>query len=270
MPWQPLTAQQITSKFAPYELSALTALAQTPGSPNPNVGLASILPVVIRKWIGAMNAANYPVKNDGSVPDQLRMDIVAEAVMVWIGDFPRLGPIFSTPERNKLADKAAKVFESICQKTYGAIESPFGTDTTTANWNSAPKIIGRMAPIPPPALQMQQVPTPLYANPNAPADTVPINGGLPLAPNGFAGVAGNGKVTLEWTQGDGATSYNIYRSIASNQETLLVTVYTLTYVDAAVVNGTAYYYKIAAVNPSGTSAFALNEVVVTPAATGTP
>ena len=91
----------------------------------------------------------------------------------------------------------------------------------------------------------------------------------PGAPALNAATAGNGSVGLSWTAptsngGAPITNYAVYRSTTSGGETFLAnTGGALTYSDAAVSNGTTYYYKVAAINSAGTGALS-NEVLATP------
>ena len=91
---------------------------------------------------------------------------------------------------------------------------------------------------------------------------------LPAAPTGLTATAGNASVALSWTASSGATSYNVYRGTTSGGEssTALATgITTTTYTDSTAINGKKYYYEVAAVNSSGTSAKS-NEASATPAA----
>lgn len=102
-------------------------------------------------------------------------------------------------------------------------------------------------------------------------DLVSISGGggggqAPAAPTGLGATAGNAQITLNWTASSGATSYQVYRGTASNGEstTALASGITATsYTDAGLTNGTTYYYKVKAVNASGTSGYS-NEASATP------
>ncbi len=95
---------------------------------------------------------------------------------------------------------------------------------------------------------------------------------IPPAPTGLTSSAGNGQVNLSWTASSGATSYNIYRGTSSNGESsspVASNVATTNLTDATVVNGTTYYYKVAAVNSAGTSGMS-NETSATPLVTPPP
>jgi uncharacterized protein (DUF1800 family)/fibronectin type 3 domain-containing protein len=89
---------------------------------------------------------------------------------------------------------------------------------------------------------------------------------IPSAPTGLDADPGNGRVTLKWNPVSNATSYRIYRSTSSGGQSennvIAASVRDLTYVDRAS-NGTKYFYKVKAVNPSGASGFS-NEDFATP------
>jgi hypothetical protein len=88
--------------------------------------------------------------------------------------------------------------------------------------------------------------------------TPPPNG-APYAPTGLIATGGVGQITLSWTAGSGATSYDLYRSAESGYQsaTPVVTGITATnYTDTGLNNGTTYYYRVAGVNASGPSGFA--------------
>lgn len=88
-------------------------------------------------------------------------------------------------------------------------------------------------------------------------------GGSPPEPPALTAVAGNGMVTLSWSD-VGADEYNLYRGLSSGTETLYVSgIAALSYADAGVVNGTTYFYKVSGVNGSGEGALS-NEVSATP------
>ena len=84
---------------------------------------------------------------------------------------------------------------------------------------------------------------------------------VPSAPSALTAQSGNGFVSLSWTAptstgGATITGYNVYRGAAPNAESttpVATNVNRTSYVDNGLVNGTTYYYRVAAVNAVGTS-----------------
>jgi hypothetical protein len=98
---------------------------------------------------------------------------------------------------------------------------------------------------------------------------------LPAAPT-LVATAGNGQVTLSWTDnsfsGPTITSHNLYRGTTSGVLTLVTPgpgSAASPFVDTGLTNGTAYYYKLSAVNSDGESALS-TERSATPSAVVTP
>jgi hypothetical protein len=95
-----------------------------------------------------------------------------------------------------------------------------------------------------------------YWNSNGATITVTAAQSAPAAPTQLAAAAGNAQVALSWTASSGAVTYNVYRGTASGAEgtTAVATgIATVTHTDTGLTNGTTYFYKVAAVNPGGTS-----------------
>ena len=93
----------------------------------------------------------------------------------------------------------------------------------------------------------------------------------PSAPTGVSATPGNAQITIGWNAVPGATSYNIYWSTTPGVTTATGTEITGAanpYIQAALVNGTAYYYIVTALNSVGESAPS-SQVSATPAAPGT-
>ncbi|WP_344061057.1 fibronectin type III domain-containing protein, partial [Terrabacter lapilli] len=95
----------------------------------------------------------------------------------------------------------------------------------------------------------------------------------PSAPQGLTAVAGDGQVALSWAPpasdgGSAITGYNVYRSTVAGGEgttPVATNVKTTSYTDSGRVNGTRYFYTVAAVNAVGTSPQS-NEASATPQA----
>ena len=81
-------------------------------------------------------------------------------------------------------------------------------------------------------------------------------GATPASPTGLAGVAGNRRISLNWTLSAGATGYNLWRS-TNNGASYQLAVTGLTassYVDANAANGQTNHYQVAAVDGCGAGA----------------
>ncbi|MEO7101039.1 MAG: RICIN domain-containing protein [Luteolibacter sp.] len=91
------------------------------------------------------------------------------------------------------------------------------------------------------------------------------NGGAPVvtpaAPAAFLAAASENTVSLRWQPSFGATSYTIKRATTSGgtYSTVASGVTASSYTDAAVTNGTTYYYVVNAVNSAGTSAISAQD-----------
>jgi len=97
----------------------------------------------------------------------------------------------------------------------------------------------------------------------------------PSAPRNLAASAGSGNANLSWSApttdgGATVTHYRIYRGTVAGAETLLVEIANVTtYVDNGLTNGTAYFYRVSAVNSVGEGAQS-NEASATPQSASLP
>jgi|GEM_PF-682760 len=96
----------------------------------------------------------------------------------------------------------------------------------------------------------------------------PPPNGAPYAPSGLIATSGTGQVSLSWTAGSGATSYNIYRAAESGYESPIAPIASgiagTSYIDTNLNAGTTYYYQVVAVNSSGQSGFSTEAHATTP------
>ena len=102
----------------------------------------------------------------------------------------------------------------------------------------------------------------------ADATTSTTSGTPPDAPAGLTATGGIGKVSLSWQTVSDATWYNVYRGTSPGGEDarpVAAGLRSTSYTDTSVTNGTAYYYRVAAVNAGGTGA-ASTEASATPVA----
>ncbi len=84
---------------------------------------------------------------------------------------------------------------------------------------------------------------------------------VPSAPQGLAATGANGTVKLSWSApasngGAAVTGYDVYRGTSAGGESATPVATNVTgtsFTDTGLVNGTTYYYTVAAVNAAGTS-----------------
>jgi len=103
---------------------------------------------------------------------------------------------------------------------------------------------------------------------SSPASATPLDA-PPAAPTGLAATAGNGQVSLNWSDNGepDLAGYNIYRATAAGGPYTQINGALLTasdYLDSAVVNGTTYYYVVAAVDTGSNQSGYSSEVSATP------
>ena len=91
------------------------------------------------------------------------------------------------------------------------------------------------------------------------------------APTNFSVTAGDSKVTLDWVAVSGASSYTVYWGTStgiSSSSTAITSISTDNYTHSSLTNDTTYYYKVVAVDSSGTGTLS-SEANATPASDGT-
>jgi cellulose 1,4-beta-cellobiosidase len=95
--------------------------------------------------------------------------------------------------------------------------------------------------------------------------------GAPTPPSNVSATPGDSIVSLTWSASSGADSYTVKRATTSGGTYTIIAsgVTTTSFTDGPLVNGTTYYYVIAAVNSFGTSANSA-EVSATPEAPAAP
>ncbi len=86
----------------------------------------------------------------------------------------------------------------------------------------------------------------------------------PATPASLSATAGNGQITLSWTASVGATKYDVYRLSGSDYPYLGQTTAT-SYTDTGLTNGTAYSYKVSALDSNDNESAATDAVSATPA-----
>lgn len=85
---------------------------------------------------------------------------------------------------------------------------------------------------------------------------------VPIIPRNFEAQQGNGDVLLIWDIAPTATGYPVERSTDGVTFSSLATAATNEYLDTTALIAVKYYYRVAASNTDGTSAFTAYEIVV--------
>ena len=191
--------------------------------------------------------------NSGGVNDGFQLTVPAgtssQKAIVYVGGWNTGGTLTAT-----LSDGSAAAYTNSSQSSTGSYYAYY---TLTYNAGSAGKTL---------TIKWTQASgtgnVTIYGVALQPASV-----SVPSAPTGLAVTAGNAQNTLSWTASSGATSYNIYRGTTAGGEggTAIANVSGTTYTNTGLTNGTAYYYKVAAVNSAGTSGMS-NEASGTPTA----
>jgi fibronectin type 3 domain-containing protein len=96
---------------------------------------------------------------------------------------------------------------------------------------------------------------------------------IPAAPTGVVATAGDTQVTISWDPVVNATSYNVYWSTSSGvtpASSAALPTNSASYVQAALIDGTTYYYVVTAVNALGEGAPSAEVSAMPAAATARP
>ena len=105
------------------------------------------------------------------------------------------------------------------------------------------------------------------------ASATPLDTTPPAAPTGLVATAGDGTVSLDWTDNaePDLASYNVNRSVvAGGPYTQVATGGGVSsYTDTGLINGTTYYYVVTAVDTAGNESANSNETSATPQAPDT-
>lgn len=91
--------------------------------------------------------------------------------------------------------------------------------------------------------------------------------GIPATPNNFYVTQANRQVLTQWDIEAGAATYSVQRSTDGITYSTVATPAVNYYLDSTVSSGTQYYYQVAAVNGSGTSAYTAPQAII-PSPTG--
>ena len=169
----------------------------------------------------------------------------------------------SSGERSATGTTSPITVTGLTQYTaYTFIVTATGADGSRLSSETSPPVTTPYAPVPGPPTPASPVVTPVT---------------VPGAPTSVVGVSGNTTVALTWvaptsTGGTAITGYSVHVSTSSGgsytDATGCATASSSTAVTCTatgLTNGTAYYFKVAAINSAGTSAYSTASAAVTPA-----
>ena len=211
-------------------------------------------------WGPAYHYSGDPTRNatwgeEGTMDSGFQIltdEYVSKGIPVMIGEFQADSKTFLTGTEAAYNSASAHYWNKYLPDAARARGfSPFywSTDDSPFDWNTG-------------AIISQQVVTDLTGGAAPPPPD-----GAPYPATGLTATAGNGQITLSWTAGSGATSYDLFRAAEAGFEGTnpIVTGITGTsYTDTGLNSGTTYYYHVAAVNSSGWAGFAPEASATTP------
>jgi hypothetical protein len=203
-------------------------------------------------WGPAYHYSGDPTRNatwgeEGTMDSgfqQLTDLYVSKGIPVMIGEFQADSKTFLTGTEAAYNSASANYWNKYLPdsaRAHGLSPFYWSTDDSPFDWNTG-------------AITSQQVVTDLTGGAAPPPPD-----GAPYPALGLTATAGSGQITLSWTAGSGATSYDLFRAAEAGNEGTNPVVTGITgtsYTDTGLNSGTTYYYHVAAVNSSGWAGFA--------------
>lgn len=107
MSWNTITAADVTNDLTPVEVATLQGLQES------TANLDNILTNVVNAARGAIVAGGNQLDQPGTVPDQLRADVIAIARWKWLISLPDLGEGFQSKTRKDAHDDAQKRLDGV-------------------------------------------------------------------------------------------------------------------------------------------------------------
>lgn len=109
MSWSTIAATEVLQEFTPQEQAALNAIQ------GASTQLAAILARAVNAARGHIIAGGNATGPDGTIPDQVRSDVIAIARWQWLISFPQLKAL-QTDARKAANDEAQKTLKEINRK----------------------------------------------------------------------------------------------------------------------------------------------------------
>jgi len=162
MSWNTIQADDVLAEFTPVEAATLQSIQ------GASDRLAGVLLNSVNQTRGSIAAGGYGLDAAGTVPDQLRSDVIAIARWRWLISFPQMKSM-QTDARKAAFEDAIKRLDLVGNQKVN-VEAPAGSvSAPSGNWNSENKLVPRGHPIAKPGSQFTPKPND-YANPDGPAD----------------------------------------------------------------------------------------------------
>jgi hypothetical protein len=109
MAWNTIATSDVLNEFTPAEQSALQSIQ------GASIDLGAILTEAVNAMQGAVLAGGNQVGQPGTVPDQLRREVVAIARWNWLASFPTLKALQSDA-RKQAHDDAQKRLDDVSMR----------------------------------------------------------------------------------------------------------------------------------------------------------
>lgn len=142
-------------------------------------------------------------------------------------------------------------------------------DSTGGSWVEIPTVVTLSVPTATTIPQLNDDPaitlTGTTTHLSTYAPSIPTDADAPPVPTDLSISAGNTTAALSWAASAGATKYDIYKKIGDDYPYLAQTTST-SYTATGLTNGTAYYFKVSALDNSNKESAASSFSSVTPAA----
>jgi len=107
MSWSTIAESDVLTEFNSKENSAINNIQGATDN------LAPILQRVVNAFRDAIVAGGNQVDQAGTIPDQLRMDVIAVARWKWVVALPKVGEMLQTKERKDAHDDAMKRMDEV-------------------------------------------------------------------------------------------------------------------------------------------------------------
>jgi len=127
MPWSAISTDEVMGELTPVELATLQNIQGTTDA------ISAVLDRTVGMARGCIQAGGNALGAAGTVPDQLRADIIALARWKWLISFPKLKSM-QTDERKQAGKDAEDLLQLIASQKADRprVENPDGTTPLTA------------------------------------------------------------------------------------------------------------------------------------------